>query len=241
MRQIDSKDSKKVIIFGTGGNCADILDMINDINSLCGRERYSCIGFLDDERSKWSKDVYGVKVLGPIDSARDYPDSFFVNGIGSPNNFWKKEAIIARAGVPPERFVTIVHPSASVSKMAKLGLGTVVFQNATITSNVRVGNHVIILPNSVISHDDVIGDFVCIAGGVAISGNVKVGNSTYIGTGSMIIGNIKIGDCCLVGMGSVVLRDVEPNSVVVGNPAKYLRQTVPAAKSGANILEKSKG
>lgn len=223
----DIISQKKIIILGTGGNCIDILDTINTINSLKSIKRYECVGFLDDNEQNWGKEYYGVPVLGPLNSAPEYLDHFFVNGIGSQNNFWKKRMIISRTSVPDERFETIIHPTASVSSMAQLGYGTVVFQNVTVTSNVKVGNHVIILPNSVISHDDVIGDYTCITGGVCISGGVKVGQSCYLGTNSAIIGNVNIGDYCLIGMGSVVLGSVDDNQVVVGNPARYLRNTVP--------------
>jgi sugar O-acyltransferase (sialic acid O-acetyltransferase NeuD family) len=221
----DMERTKKIIILGTGGNCIDILDTINDINSHLQVHKYECIGFLDDNKLNWGKEVYGVKVLGPLDSAGKFSDAYFVNGIGNQFNFWKKEAIISKTGLLLERFETIVHPSASISRMAKLGFGTVIFQNVTITSTVKIGHHVIILPNTVISHDDMIGDYTCITGGVCISGSVKIGKSCYLGTNSAIMEGITIGDYCLVGMGSVVLKSIPDNNVVGGNPAKFLRYT----------------
>jgi sugar O-acyltransferase (sialic acid O-acetyltransferase NeuD family) len=217
---------KKIIILGTGGNCIDILDTINTINETMNDRIYECAGFLDDNEQNWGKEYYGVPVLGPLNSAQQYPDHFFVNGIGSQSNFWKKQSIISKTKIPDERFETLIHPSASVTSMARLGCGVVIFQNVTITSNVRIGNHVIILPNSVISHDDVIGDYTCITGGVCISGGVTIGEFCYLGTNSSIIGNVRIGNYCLVGMGSVVLGNIEDNQVVVGNPARFLRKTV---------------
>ncbi len=214
---------KKIIILGTGGSSIDILDTINDINALSATPNYECIGFLDDDPSSWGREVCGVKVLGPLNTADKFMDAYFVNGIGNPSNFWKKESIIFTTALSPERFETIIHPTASVSSMAKIGAGTVILQNVTISSRVKIGNHVVILPNTVISHDDIIGDYTCIAGGVCISGNVEVGKACYLGSNSTIKENIRIGDYSLIGMGSVVIRDVPPNSVFVGNPAKFLR------------------
>jgi sugar O-acyltransferase (sialic acid O-acetyltransferase NeuD family) len=218
--------SKRIIIFGTGGNCIDILDTLNDINDARGKQVYECAGFLDDDEKKWGTKISGAHVLGPLASASKYDDCFFINGIGSPSNFWRKREIIARAGLSEERFETIIHPTASVSRLARLGHGVVVFQNVTITSNAVIGNHVIILPTSVISHDCVVGDYTCITGGVCVSGGVKMGHSCYVGTHASIKGNLTLGDCVLVGMGSVVLQDIPANSVVVGNPAHFLRKTV---------------
>jgi sugar O-acyltransferase (sialic acid O-acetyltransferase NeuD family) len=217
---------KKIVILGTGGNSIDILDTINDINLQNSSRVYECIGFLDDNQSLWGKILYGVKVLGPLSNACELKTCCFVNGIGAPSNFWKKDSIISKTGVSQEKFETIVHPSAAVSRTAQIGRGTVIFQNVTITSNVKIGDHVIILPNAVISHDDIIGDYTCITGGVCISGGVNIGRLCYLGTNSAIIGNIQIGDYSLVGMGSVLLESVPQNSVVVGNPAKFLRHTI---------------
>lgn len=217
--------TKKVIILGTGGNCIDIFEAINDINLYSQSKLFSFVGFIDDDKSLWGKDLYGYKVLGPIESAQEFKDCFFVNGIGNPLNFWEKNHIISKTDIPLEKFLTIIHPTAYVSKMAKIGKGTVILQNVTITSNVRIGNHVIILPNSVISHNDLIDNYTCIAGGVCLSGSVDVGKSCYLGTNSSIIGNIRIGEYCLLGMGSVLLTNMPYNSVFAGNPAKYLRCT----------------
>jgi sugar O-acyltransferase (sialic acid O-acetyltransferase NeuD family) len=214
----------KIIILGTGGNCVDILDTIRDINDRNG-DQFECVGFLDDQEASWGKTMHGVPILGPLHSARQYADCLFANGIGSPFNFWKKREILAKTGLRDDRFATLVHPTASVSRMAKLGPGTVVFQNVTITSNVQIGKQVIILPNTIISHDDIVGDYTCFAGGVCVSGGVTIGASCYLGTNSTIIGNIAIGNECLIGMGSVVLRNVAENSVVAGNPARLIRQT----------------
>ena len=49
---------------------------------------------------------------------------------------------------------------------------------------------------------------------------VKRGAS--IGSGSTILSNVVIGENAIVGAGSVVTRDVPPNVIVAGNPAKNL-------------------
>jgi sugar O-acyltransferase (sialic acid O-acetyltransferase NeuD family) len=227
--------ARDVVILGVGGNCIDILDTINEVNRAGARPALRCIGFLDDDPAQWGKRIHGVKVLGPLASAADWGDARFVNGIGSPHNHWKRSAIVRSTGIPDHRFLTVVHPTASVSAMARLGHGCVLLQHVTVASNAVLGNHVIVLPNSVISHDDVIGDHVAIAGGVCVSGNVRIGRASYLGTNSCIIGNVSIGERCLIGMGSVVLRDVADGLVVAGNPARKLRH------SGGKMLATRRG
>ena len=218
-----SSAAKKLIILGASGNSVDILDAVNERNVQSNEPKYDCIGFLDDDQRHWGQEIWGVQVLGPLESARNYPDAYFVNSIGSEHNFRQKAAIIAKTELPPERFETIVHPTASVSRMATLGKGVVVLQHVTISNHVSIGNHVIILPNSVISHDVVIGDYSCITGGVCISGMTTIERNCYLGTNSSIIGNVKLETGCIIGMGAVIRHDVPANAVMIGNPAKLLR------------------
>lgn len=51
-----------------------------------------------------------------------------------------------------------------------------------------------------------------------------------IGSGATILANVVIGENAIVGAGSVVTRDVPPDTIVAGNPAKVLRQ-VPQESS----------
>jgi acetyltransferase-like isoleucine patch superfamily enzyme len=44
-----------------------------------------------------------------------------------------------------------------------------------------------------------------------------------VGSGATILCNISVGENAIVGAGSVVTKDVPPNSIVVGNPARVLR------------------
>ena len=213
-----------IIILGTGGNCIDILDAIQEINARAPQPLFTCLGFLDDQASLWGTQVQGLPVLGGLNAAARYPDSRFVNGIGSTRTYAKKLEIIASTGLPPERFAAIIHPSASVSRMAAVGRGVVILQQVTVASNARLGDHVMVLPNSVISHDDRIGEGSILAGGVCVSGGVEIGACCYLGSNSSVREHCKIGDRSLVGMGSVVLKDIEADSVVVGNPARLLRK-----------------
>lgn len=216
---------KRVVILGTGGTSVDILDTINDISNV-DDPVIKCLGFLDDNEELWGKSILGARVLGPLKKVASLgEDVYFINGIGGPTNFVNKEKVITGLNVPLGRFLTIIHPTASVSKTAQIGRGTVIFQNVTVTANAKIGNHIVILPNSIISHDVEIGDYTCITGGVCISGEVKIGRSCYLGTNSALRDGVTVRDRCLVGMGSVVINDVKEDSVVVGNPARFLRKT----------------
>ena len=53
---------------------------------------------------------------------------------------------------------------------------------------------------------------------------VIIGSNCWIGGGAIILPGVTIGDNCVIGAGSVVNRDIPPNSLAAGNPAKVKRQ-----------------
>ena len=56
------------------------------------------------------------------------------------------------------------------------------------------------------------------------SSEIYIGKSCWIGAGSIILPGVRLGDNVVVGATSVVTRSVEPNKIVVGNPAKIIKR-----------------
>ncbi|MCB8910108.1 acyltransferase [Rhodococcus rhodochrous] len=53
---------------------------------------------------------------------------------------------------------------------------------------------------------------------------VTIGSDVWVGFNASISSGVTVGDSSIVGMGSVVTKDVPPNTIVVGNPARVVRQ-----------------
>ena len=52
---------------------------------------------------------------------------------------------------------------------------------------------------------------------------IKIGNNVWIGSNSTILSGVTIGDGAIIGAGAVVTKDVPPNTVAAGVPAKIIR------------------
>lgn len=57
-----------------------------------------------------------------------------------------------------------------------------------------------------------------------LKGDTVVGNDVWIGQNTTILPGVHIGDGAIIGMNSVVGSDVEPYTIVAGNPAKLIRR-----------------
>jgi len=60
---------------------------------------------------------------------------------------------------------------------------------------------------------------------------VTIENNIWIGANAKITPGVKIGTCSVIGMGSVVTKDVPPNCIVAGNPARVIRKLGNAVNS----------
>ena len=54
-------------------------------------------------------------------------------------------------------------------------------------------------------------------------GFVRLGKNVFIGVNSVVLRNVTIGDNSVIGAGSIVTKDVPPNVVAAGNPARVIR------------------
>jgi galactoside O-acetyltransferase len=56
-----------------------------------------------------------------------------------------------------------------------------------------------------------------------MAGRVIIGDNVFIGAGTTIKDGVEVGRNSVIGAGSVVVRDVPPDTIVYGNPARAVR------------------
>jgi acetyltransferase-like isoleucine patch superfamily enzyme len=114
-----------------------------------------------------------------------------------------------------------IQKNASVGKRCKISSHTFVCEGVKIEDNVFIGHNVAFINDSY--PRATAGEQLQTEADWKVEKTlVKKGAS--IGSGSTILSNITIGENALVGAGSVVTKDVPPNTIVAGNPARVLRK-----------------
>ena len=115
-----------------------------------------------------------------------------------------------------------VQKKATIGKHCKISSHTFICEGVTIEDNVFVGHGVVFINDSYPRATNADGALQTEEDWHVERTLVKKGAS--IGSGSTILSNVTIGENAIVGAGSVVTRDVPPNRVVYGNPARVHRQ-----------------
>jgi sugar O-acyltransferase (sialic acid O-acetyltransferase NeuD family) len=193
---------KRIAIYGAGGLGREIRGMIE-----MEPDKFSFAGFIDDY------------IEPPVKVKGDHFDDILI-AIADSNIRLKLVDNWLNKWVP---FNKLINSDIKLHSTVSIGKGSIICPGTKMTVDIRIGKFVIVNLNSTIGHDSVIGDFVSIMPSVNISGNVKIGMRSFIGSGATVLQGITIGDNAIIGAGSLVNKDVPPNCVVMGVPARIVK------------------
>lgn len=212
-----------LLLVGAGGFARETLELIRAVNRA--EPKWDVIGLLDDDPGLRGSAIHGVEVIGPSEVVHDHPHAAVVACVASPDDPMRRLALVSRLDLPPERYTSLVHPTAVVPESAWIGPGSVIHATAVLTADVRVGAHVAVMPAVVLTHDDVVGEGATLGAGARLAGGVTIERGAYIGSGALLRERVVVGEGAIVGMGAVVTRPVPAREVWVGVPAERWRST----------------
>ena len=131
----------------------------------------------------------------------------------------------------------IVGDQAHVRERTTIGEATVIGRGTAVDNDVVVGERVRVQSNVYLTAGSVVEDDVFVGPGVITTNDdtmarhprdapragVKLRRACRVGGGVVLVPGVEIGEEAFVGAGAVVVRDVPARKLVVGNPARVLR------------------
>ncbi|HZS54811.1 MAG TPA: acyltransferase [Bryobacteraceae bacterium] len=145
--------------------------------------------------------------------------------------------VLLGEGVKISQFVNLY--GCAIGDGTKVGSFVEIQKNATVGRNCKISSHTFICEGVVIEDNVFIGHGVTFTNDTYPRATTSEGKlqtehdwkveptvvkkGASIGSGATVLPNVIIGENAIVGAGSVVTKDVPSNTIVAGNPARYLR------------------
>ncbi len=135
-----------------------------------------------------------------------------------------------------------IEPGAIIREKVKIGKNAIILPGAVINVNAKIGDDTMIDMGTIIGSGAIIGKRCHIGAGSVVSGVMEpvsnnpviIEDDVFIGASVTILPGLRIGSGSVIGAGSVVTKNVEPKMVVVGNPARILKN---ASEVDSNKVE----
>lgn len=211
---------KRLLIVGAGNLGREVLDWALDVPAA--DRDWEIGGFLDSRTSVLKGLGSPVRILGNPMTFELAENDVLLCAVGDPRI--KLEYCLKLRG-RGGRFITLIHPAATVGSGNRIGEGCVLSPGAVVTTNVTLGDFVGLDLHASVSHDSVVGDGSTLSPHSAVLGRGVLGRGVLLGGHACILPGANVGDFAVVGAGGVVVRNVEPHTTVAGVPARLVSKS----------------
>lgn len=155
--------------------------------------------------------------------ARRLPASTFPGGrVCRKIRYWVTRPLFLHCGhnVNIEHGAVFSRHGVSIGSNSGIGINSFVDADTSIGANVMMGPQVLIYTRN---HNTSRIDIPMIRQGYTAVAPVSIEDDVWIGARVIILPGVTIGSGSVLGAGAVISRDVPPGSVVIGNPARIVR------------------
>jgi tetrahydrodipicolinate N-acetyltransferase len=138
-----------------------------------------------------------------------------------------------------------IEPGAIIRDMVEIGDHCVIMMGAVLNIGAVIGERTMIDMNVVVGGRAIVGKNCHIGAGTVLAGVIEppsaepviVEDDVLIGANAVVLEGVKIGKGAVVAAGSIVVKNVEPNTVVAGVPARFLKKVDDITKSKTQLIE----
>ena len=132
-----------------------------------------------------------------------------------------------------------IEPGAIIRDMVEIGDHCVIMMGAVLNIGAVIGERTMIDMNVVVGGRAIVGKNCHIGAGTVLAGVIEppsadpviIEDDVLIGANAVVLEGVKVGKGAVVAAGSIVVKDVEPNTVVAGVPAKLLKKVDDKTKA----------
>lgn len=138
-----------------------------------------------------------------------------------------------------------IEPGAIIRDQVEIGDGVVIMMGAMINIGAVIGEGTMIDMNAVLGGRATVGKNCHIGAGTVLAGVIEppsakpviVEDDVVIGANVVVLEGVTIGKGAIVAAGAVVTKDVAPNTLVAGTPAKVLKEIDEGTKAKTEIMQ----
>lgn len=151
---------------------------------LCGLE---FAGFVDDTN-------VSPEILGPLEAIRGQftPAHYSIVIAIGYRDIPARRSVFARLAELGYACPSLIHPSAVVSRHARIGEGVVIMAGALVDMRTSIGDLCVLWPGAVISHDTVLIGNTFVSPNATVCGLCTVGRDSFLGAGSTVADNTHV-------------------------------------------------
>jgi 2,3,4,5-tetrahydropyridine-2-carboxylate N-succinyltransferase len=142
-----------------------------------------------------------------------------------------------------------IEPGAIIRDRVKIGKNAVIMMGAVINIGCEIGEGTMIDMNTVLGARATVGKNAHIGAGAVLAGvleppsakPVTIEDNVVIGANAVVLEGVTVGENSVVAAGSIVTKDVPPNVVVAGTPAKIIKNKDDKTADKTKLMEDLRG